>query len=99
MAVDVELQDERGRTLAVYEGPLLDSRVLQYFPADAPCLSAIDPIGNTVFNQIQIPALAAELANIIPSGNRQIPAAIGALREFVESAIGKTHTYLKFIGD
>ncbi len=99
MAVHVELQDERGRTLAVYEGPLLDLRVLQLFPANASCLSAIDPIGDTVFNQIQIPRLAAELAAMVPSGKRQLPAAIGALREFVESAIGKTHTYLIFIGD
>jgi hypothetical protein len=83
----------------VYEGPALDLKVLRFFPADARCLTAIDPIGNTVFNQIQIPWLAAELAAIIPSEKRQLPAAISALREFVESAIGKPHTYLIFIGD
>lgn len=99
MAVDVELHDGQGRTLAVYEGPPIDLRVLQFFPADASCLSAIEPIGNTVFNQIQIPRLAAELASIVSSGERPPPIAIKALREFVESTIGKTHTYLVFIGD
>ncbi len=100
MAVQVEWQDEQGNTLAVYEGPALDRRVLQFFPASAACLSAIDPIGDTVFNQIQIPRLAAELSGILLQGSKPPPpAAITALRQFVESSIGKTHTYLKFIGD
>lgn len=100
MAVQVEWQDEQGRTIAVYDGPLLDWQVLNFFPGGASCLSAIDPYGDTVFNQIQIPRLAVELDALLPPGGKRTPpAAINALRQFVQSCIGKTHTYLKFIGD
>lgn len=100
MAIAVEWQDEHGRTLAVYEGPPLEWNVVNVFPESSSCLSAIDPFGDTVFNQIQIPNLARELdALLVPSGTRTPPPAIDALRQFVHSTIGKTHTYLKFIGD
>jgi hypothetical protein len=100
MAIQVEWQDERGETLSVYEGPSLDLRVLQFFPASSPCLSAIDPYGDAVFNQLQIPKLAAELDSILlPRGSSRVADAINSLRQFVQLRMGEIHTYLKFIGD
>ncbi len=100
MAIDILWQDENGKTLAIYSGPVIDHTLLNRFPASTACLSAIDPIGDTIFNQIQIKTLASELDAIIFADPARHPhPAIVALREFVQLKIGKSHTYLKFVGD
>ena len=100
MAIEVELQDEHGVTLATYDGPALTFELLRLIPQSAALLRTIDPWGDTVFNQIQIGALLAEIdTHLHTTGGRTPPAAFKALRQFVESALGITHTYVKFIGD
>ncbi len=64
------------------------------------CLRFIDPYGHTVFNQVQLPHLKAELSAVPDSALTN-----GAIQHrkkllgLIEQASGKTHTYLKFYGD
>ena len=64
------------------------------------CLRFIDPYGDTVFNQAQIPYLKSEFSEL-----SDFSLSDGAklhrkkLLGLIEQASGKTHTYLKFYGD
>jgi hypothetical protein len=100
MAIDIEWQDERGQTLVRYDGPAINKRVWSAFPNSAACLRFIDPIGDTVFNQAQVRVLVAELdALLTPPRERMPNPALVSIRQFIDHNLGRSHTYLKFIGD
>jgi hypothetical protein len=100
MAIDVEWQDERGKTLARYEGPLLDMAFCALGQPDSVCFRFIDPYGNTTFNQWQIESFDQELRTARQkTADDKLAASLDALIEFVAQARGQTHTYIKFIGD
>ena len=64
------------------------------------CLQFIDPWGDSVFNQSQIPyllkELCAELSEVVETGAR---VHLDKVIRLVERAVDETHTYVKFIGD
>jgi hypothetical protein len=63
-------------------------------------LRYVDAWGDTVFNQAQIPKLISELRKEV--GNQRDAETIAHLKKvirLVERAIGRTHTYIKFVGD
>ncbi|MFJ2868706.1 hypothetical protein [Kitasatospora sp. NPDC087314] len=65
-------------------------------PAEFPMLSALDPYGDAVFNQRQMPMLRAEL--------KRLPAGLGGdwvgqARELCQVVERGLHLYLWFIGD
>jgi hypothetical protein len=90
MAIKVEWQDERGKTLARYGGPSLTADVIWKAAPSTVCLRFIDPYGDATFNQLQMGQLLDELKEL---------GADPELIAFVDLAIGQVHTYLKFIGD
>ena len=99
VAIDVEWQDERGRTLARYDGPTVTAALLRYADPQAACLRFIDPYGNTTFNQQQLSVLRDELEALdsrIMDGQALVAR---ALLDFLTSSSGMVHTYVKFIGD
>lgn len=64
------------------------------------CLRFVDPWGDTVFNQAQIPVLLAELENSASlQQDPQIKAHLHLVCHLVAEARDKVHTYIKFIGD
>jgi hypothetical protein len=64
------------------------------------CLRFIDPWGDTVFNQAQIPLLLQELREAEHSEiESEVRAHLGKVIRLVERAEDQTHTYIKFIGD
>lgn len=99
MGVDLSWQDENGRQLQFVVDPdeafsnLLESDLIN----GTSFLRYVDPYGDTVFNQNQIPELFAELAGIIKG--RETQAKLQVYLKVIESSIGKVHTYIKFIGD
>jgi hypothetical protein len=100
MPIGVEWQDENGRVLARYEGPLLHARLFDHAEQNQACLRFIDPYGDTTFNQLQLPTLLAELESL--GADRDLGehlVVIRALLAFLEQARDQTHTYVKFIGD
>lgn len=64
------------------------------------CLRFIDPWGDTVFNQAQIPVLLAELEQAhAQETNPDIKAHLDRVFHLVSLAKGQVHTYIKFLGD
>jgi len=79
------------------------------------CLQVIDPYGDTVFNHLQVPNLIEELDLLLNSFSGEgsaetfpgqdetsiarIIQQISNFIQFANQAIGKNHTYLKFLGD
>jgi hypothetical protein len=68
--------------------------------ANTVCLKFIDPFGDTIFNQKQIPILADELSRLITLANNDKEAILlKAIAELVKSSIDQVHTYIRFVGD
>jgi hypothetical protein len=99
MPIKVEWQDERGRTLARYEGPVIGHGFCAAALPTSLCIRFIDPYGNTVFNQWQLDVLRDELAELTARVVGDQRAVATALLAFVDQARDHVHTYIKFIGD
>lgn len=99
MSINVEIQDERGRTISRYDGPTLGLPFVRLAPADGACMRFIIPWGDVTFNEAQIEVLKGELrvAAKRTEDSRRL-SELEALSSFVEGATG-AHVYLKFIGD
>jgi len=95
----VELQDERGRTLARYDGPAVTRALVERADPASVCVRFIDPYGNTTFNQLQLPILVRELEALesrTRDGQAQV---VRALLAFLHQASDRVHAYVTFIGD
>jgi hypothetical protein len=99
MPISVQIEDERG----VAEGePWWHARSTAALDSDHSgtcCLRFIDPYGNTVFNQVQIPVLLEELRALSRPAEPELSAVLTELTRFVERAADRIHTYVRFIGD
>jgi hypothetical protein len=64
------------------------------------CLRFLDPYGNAVFNQEQLPILAEELEGLAAvTRDKAVREHLAAVAALARKAIGEIHTYLWFIGD
>lgn len=101
MGIDVYWKNENGRILAALEDPNILSRLtsLFYRQSSSVCLRFIDPVGDTCFNQQQIPVLWTELRQLLPLiSDAQASGHVKKLAELIEGAT-QAHTYIWFIGD
>ena len=98
MAIDVEWQDERGRTLLSFDGPPIDHRLAENARPDSACLRFIDSFGDTVFNCAQVAVLESELRVLSVSAG-EVGEQARALLGFINRVEERVHCYLKFIGD
>jgi len=102
MGLDVRRETEKGEQ----EDEVLDSdnilpgllnrcrdrewRLIQY----------IDPYGDTVFNQLQIPRLLEELHSLMPLAESESERKLlSAVLDLVGRTRNEAHTYIKFYGD
>ena len=99
MPIDVEWQGEDGDTLGRYEGPLITLDLVERAEPTSVCLRFIDPWGNTIFNQQQLPVLIKELEALASRTRDGQTKVIAALVAFLRPACDQVHTYIKFIGD
>jgi hypothetical protein len=101
MGVVVQLVDERGNVLAGASDPhdLVD-RVVGRGNEELRVLRWVDPYGDTVFNQLQIPALLEDWMHVRGSvtGDRD-EETWQRVRELAEQCARETHVYLRFTGD
>jgi hypothetical protein len=68
--------------------------------SETSCLRFIDPYGDTVFNQRQIPVLVHELeSSVVAVTDAVIKQQISDVVRLLKKAEGHTHTYAWFIGD
>lgn len=98
MAIDVEIQDENGASIARYDGPALGHQFTRLAPPGSACFRFTLPWADATFNEEQIKVLKDELREVA----RDCPPArlveLKALSSFLEGAKG-AHVYVKFIGD
>ena len=102
MGIDAQLQDERGLVIKELPDPrfLVEKLLRLYEGTQTTCLRFIDPIGDTTFNQLQIPVLLGELMTAVRKCTDIQAREHGEnLLTLIESADGQVHTYIKFIGD
>ena len=102
MGIDLKHEDENGHQLAELSDP--QSLVAWFLPQsgmqDSHCLRYIDHYGNTVFNQLQIPQLIAELEKLPTHPHKpEADQHLEAVLEFIRKTQDETHTYIKFYGD
>jgi hypothetical protein len=101
MGIDVVWLDGSGMLLKRLETIAYDVRLSRAIaPERSHCLQYIDPAGDVIFNQLQLPRLIQELeeataAQLHASKLRENGLAV---LEFVRGC-EETHTYVKFIGD
>jgi len=99
MPINVEWRNERGQTLARYDGPAVTRQLIDRAPAASMCLRFIDPYGDTVFNQRQIPVLLDELRSLAAGTRDGQAETLRLLSQFLEQTLAQVHTYAHFLGD
>jgi hypothetical protein len=64
------------------------------------CLRFVDPYGDTIFNQLQLPVLLKEWEHLTQlSSNDAERHAMQAVRDLLEYCLAEPHRYLRFYGD
>ena len=100
MPISIRIEDEHG----VREGEpwwnVRSTAVLVGEHAGTCCLRFIDPYGDTIFNQAQIPVLLAELRALSKRvSDPELVAILVEVSQFVERAVDQIHTYVRVVGD
>lgn len=103
MGIEVAWVDETHEKIHAIEDPqgcltlLFTSDLSTLAPT---CLRFVDPWGDTIFNQSQIPVLLAELRAVASASTQpELRAHIEQLVGLVQQSTEQMHTYIKFIGD
>jgi hypothetical protein len=102
MGVDVVWRNEQGGSLGEVLDPemSLSRHVGSPAWAETTCLRFVDPYGDTIFNQRQIPVLVRELEESVAFvTDTAIKRQLSDVIQLLKQAVGKTHTYAWFIGD
>jgi hypothetical protein len=100
VGLTVQVENERGER----DGDLWwHQRLNEVLVAERPetqCLRFIDPYGNTVFNQLQLPVLLDELREVRTQlTDPELRSMIDTLSAMVQRAANEVHTYIRCIGD
>ncbi len=102
MGIDARIQSEVGEKIQELFDPYdLVAELLPDFSDNSSiCLRFVDPYGDTIFNQGQIPVLIKELEVAIEKCKNPKAKEHGKkVLKLSKQADRKVHTYLKFIGD
>jgi hypothetical protein len=102
MGIDVRVETESGE---VQDEVLDDNNQTEKLLPDrddgtSPCLRFVDPFGDTLFNQIQIPLVVTELEKRLRGPVKpDLKAHCEAILKVVTAAAGEEHTYVRFSGE
>ncbi len=95
----LQRQSETGEVLAHFGDEGIDPRIVSLAAPSTACLRFIDPYGNTIFNQLQLPVLAGELLTMREtSADEGLRSQLDRVLAFLRESEG-THVYVRFIGD
>lgn len=95
--IGLRREGERGEVLAHYAREGIPLEVLEMTPRDSACVRFIDPCGDTVFNQLQLPVLIGEFEQM-GSANAQVRDRLEPVVAFLAASQG-IHQYVRFVGD
>ena len=97
--IRVRSETETGELIANFETNGIDLRILNEAPTNSILLRFIDPWGDLVINQLQLPILIIELTEMrIRSTNTEFRNNLAKLISFLNAADG-VHVYVRFLGD
>ena len=103
MGIDLEWTNEDRSTIQFLgDGAGTFTRILLNAgdQSDTCCLQFIDPFGDTIFNQRQLSVLTLELKVLLSElSDTESQEKVKAILKLLGQAEGKTHTYIKFVGD
>jgi hypothetical protein len=104
LGINVALVDERQLTSQAVNDPRNYLTNLATGPwlniEGSVCLRFVDPVGDTIFNQAQLPVLLSELERSADlQTDPEIRAHIQKVCHLVSAARNQVHMYVKFIGD
>jgi hypothetical protein len=102
MGIDISLETETGEILEQVFDPknILEQVLPSYDDMSFYCLRFIDPYGDTVFNQLQMVLLLAELRRIREKvQNQEESAFLDQIETLANRCKAGPHLYLKFYGD
>lgn len=102
MGLTTLLETESAKRIAHVEDPKNLLRRLLPALADESfhCLRFIDPYQNTVFNQLQMERLRAELSRVREkAASREEQDLLARIDELARRCQAEAHLYLKFLGD
>ena len=104
MGIDVALINERHKAKQAVHDPQMFLTTLAakewWQLNESVCLRFINPWGDTVFNQAQVPELLSELEHSAATKtDPETKAHLEQVCRLVAAAKGEAHTYVKFIGD
>jgi hypothetical protein len=97
--IGVQREDEFGEVIAEFDPRGIELRIVAAASSSGGCLRFIDPYGNFLVNQLQLPVLIAELEEISRSTqDLEFKVRISDLVKFLASSKGP-HLYVRFVGD
>jgi hypothetical protein len=97
--IGVRSETETGELIANFETNGIDLQILDEAPANSTLLRFIDPYGDLVINQLQLPILIIELTEMrIRSTSTELRNNLAKLISFLNAANG-VHVYVRFFGD
>lgn len=102
MGIDARIETESGELIEelLDIDNLLERLLPDYNDETSICLRFVDPYGDTIFNQGQLPVFIRELSLAIEGAADSSAKAHGRkLIGLAEKASGQVHTFLKFVGD
>ena len=101
MGIDLQWISERGEVRErVLDPRNLMSEIVAGAKEESVCLRFIDPYGDAVFNQLQIPVLIEEIRSVaVDVLSREAVEHRDEVVALAAKAKGQVHTYLKFFGD
>ncbi len=104
MGIEIAWVDETHKTIAAVSDAMgvITRLAMSRWPdlSNHVCLRFVEPWGDAVFNQTQIPILLTELrAELAATSDAKVAEQLGKVVQLVERSVDQTHTYIKFIGD
>jgi len=99
MGIDVRLETENAEPIGE---PIYDSsgRLAAALAEAKGCLVGfVDPYGNTVFNQLQLPTVLKELEAVLKNGTPSSRDHLAAVLTLLRTGLEQPHVYARFIGD
>jgi hypothetical protein len=104
MGINVAWIDEDQRPMQEVFDPsnLISQLAMSRWPglSGSVCLRFVDPCGDAVFNQAQIPELLRELrSEAFQPLDAQSRSQLEKVIDLVERSVNRTHTFIKFVGD
>ena len=101
MGISVRIESDSGEVEAELPDPgeLTLNLLPEQTDAAWACLRFVDPLGATVFNRLQVPALIGELQRrMAEMDDPDVKEHIGEILQLVEIAEGQEHTFVRFVG-